>query len=817
VIASRAEAAPRAEQTRAKTPRRERGGPCSGLGLGRRAGSAAGHWTSLGFASLRARFARAARSLRSLAVAAFAVAACSTPAPPPAGSVLEPLPSAAARVPEDVDLAARDVAAAALGGPRLLAEAQLVRLEALERERRARGELPSGLVPLATDAVNATLDDPLAYRSASAVLLASDDLEEALRHRLEQVVEDDPLRLADARLRDARVESVAEVFNALIAPISRSVTAGVRGGWGLFRSLLNLALNEHLEDELEFRERQALAHWKRFLDAHPDAPEAEAIALRTEDTQRRWNRTRRDRALRGARRALEREEYAVALVLAQRAERYVREDGEALELREKAAAGLQRVRAERARSLGADPATAALDADSAARELALALLAPGSDLAGVAGGVLAAAPEGPLADDARFAQAIALRESNVEDAEDASWELLEDLSDTDPDRARAARHAAALVESPHENPWRAFRRARRSDRLEQTRWIFFGPLANGPRDLDLPRPVEWLADFPGFLEMLISFPNRLIRFPWLEPWPFGRESAAHARRYLARQPEGAHAESAARWLEGFEKKRGNWVAAFEVAEASGRDPGALAKLRAKAADQAYEGALRQTRRDLRVDGLRHVSRAFQGTPGAARAAETARRELEQATAQRIRISRQFLLENPVVAGSEGLGLRADLLDGQNGNGELHPDGVVLTGGRELEFQLLAASGKASEAPAVQRHTVSKERLARLVALLDETATRNYVEDPSDVLGADADRDLFFERARLGVADAPDRRPSAHSTYAFIGMRERYGLVRGRESILPFEIVVQGSLPDVSLGVFPRMRMPRPTPDAVLYR
>jgi hypothetical protein len=49
------------------------------------------------------------------------------------------------------------------------------------------------------------------------------------------------------------------------------------------------------------------------------------------------------------------------------------------------------------------------------------------------------------------------------------------------------------------------------------------------------------------------------------------------------------------------------------------------------------------------------------------------------------------------------------------------------------------------------------------------------------------------------------------------MRERYGLVRGRESILPFEIVVQGSLPDVSLGVFPRMRPPRATPDAVLYR
>jgi hypothetical protein len=113
--------------------------------------------------------------------------------------------------------------------------------------------------------------------------------------------------------------------------------------------------------------------------------------------------------------------------------------------------------------------------------------------------------------------------------------------------------------------------------------------------------------------------------------------------------------------------------------------------------------------------------------------------------------------------------------------------------------------------------VSAERLARLVALLDETATRNYRVDPDDVLAPDAHRDLFFERARLGVSDTPDRRPTARSSYAFLGMRERYGIVRGRESILPFEIVVQGTLPDVGLGVFPRLRQPRATPDAILYR
>ena len=49
------------------------------------------------------------------------------------------------------------------------------------------------------------------------------------------------------------------------------------------------------------------------------------------------------------------------------------------------------------------------------------------------------------------------------------------------------------------------------------------------------------------------------------------------------------------------------------------------------------------------------------------------------------------------------------------------------------------------------------------------------------------------------------------------MRERYGLVRGRESILPFDLVFQGNFQDLGLGAFPRWRLPEETPDAFLYK
>jgi hypothetical protein len=43
------------------------------------------------------------------------------------------------------------------------------------------------------------------------------------------------------------------------------------------------------------------------------------------------------------------------------------------------------------------------------------------------------------------------------------------------------------------------------------------------------------------------------------------------------------------------------------------------------------------------------------------------------------------------------------------------------------------------------------------------------------------------------------------------------MVRGRDSILPFDLVLQGSVDDLSLGAFPRWREPLEGKDAYLFR
>lgn len=743
-----------------------------------------------------------------------ALAGCRASGGLPAVSAFEPLPARTAPlVPDDTDRAARAVAAAALVAEPAEARRAAERLRRIDAERRRAGEAPSGLAALSLDAANATLDGARAYRRATRALLDGDEpLDPALRSRLEQSVADDPLELAAARRRDSRWLRWGRVFNTVASSGGRAFFSGAAAILSFSRSLLGLAVATHVEDAMSVPERQALAHWKRFLATDPQAPEAPEIAARIEREQARWSAMQRDRQLRRTRRALEHGSPAAALVSAERALAFAQEDREALALRDEAAQRVRRAQAQRARSLEA-PAEGEV-APPQARRLALALLAPSGDVKAAARALLDAVPEGELADEARFALAVAQDERG---AEDRAWRTLEGVAREDAERSNMARHAQALVFSAEQNPRRAFVAALRRDRRERAAWILFGPLGGGARDRDLPRALEWMIELPSYLDVLVSLPNRLVRYPWLEPWPFGRAPALLARRYLARHPGGAHAGELADWLGAFEERRGNPAAALELAEARGADPAQVAALRERAAQQALDAAQRETSRGMRAALLRRIARELQGTHAAQEAGELARRDAEQATPQSIRISRGFLRENPRVAGPEGLALRRELLDGDPRNGELHPDGVVLAGGRVLELRYVDASGD-EERPALRvRQRVSGERIARSVSLLEETALRNARVDPDDVFAPDARRDLFFERARLGLAETQDPRPAASSSYAFLGMRERHGLVRGRESVLPIELVLQGSLPTLTLGAFPRLRLPPPTPDAILYR
>jgi hypothetical protein len=151
-----------------------------------------------------------------------------------------------------------DASAAALADDLTALDHAVAALAELEDARREEADVPTGLVPYALDLRNATTTDPLEYEAESRRLLERDDLDPALRHRLEATVDDDERLLADERLSDAREARVGRVFNALVEPVGRSIMNGVMLPWRLARSISGLIVRERMEDELSLQERQAL-------------------------------------------------------------------------------------------------------------------------------------------------------------------------------------------------------------------------------------------------------------------------------------------------------------------------------------------------------------------------------------------------------------------------------------------------------------------------------------------------------------------------------------------------------------------------------
>ncbi len=747
-----------------------------------------------------------------LVLVAAGLAACTTPAGVPNGGAITPLEARASYLPDDTDRAARDLAVASLGTDPGKARAQLAAFEATERLRVAAAQPSSGLSAYAQHLVDSTHDDVIVYRRTTSELLERDDVDPALRKQLEMEIADDPLLLADKRISEGRRTRIARDVNAFSEAVGRSILSFVFLPIRLSQALVNVLVAEHLDDPISVQERQALAHWKQYVETHPETPEAHELLERIESLQKDWFDTKLRRSVRAADQALDHGQDSLALVLADRALNYAPGDARAIRLRDQARAGLAAQQAQLAHALQAPPETP-LDAnDPQARELMVAMLGAG-DVPVASETLIAAEPASPLAAGARFAHANAVGEAGDESA---MWHELAALAGEDAESNPMARHANALIVSPSENPYQAFQAAEGSDTRKAAGFVAFGPLQHGARDRDLPRSVEWLLEAPSLMPVLGGIPWRLIQTAVAPPEE--KAPAIAASRYLKRYPNGEHATEMRDWLIDHESHEGRWVRAYAVAsESSDMDPERLSEIAEKAAKQSIEMAAKQDRRDVRLSILQNTAERFPDTTSGQNANDLVRKEINEATEQKIRISRAFLVENPNVAGGGGLGLRPELLDGDKHNGELHPTGVTLLGGRQLEIALVAASGDKDDEPRKLRQTVSAERLSRVVSLLEESSSRNALLDPLAEQGADAQRDLFFERARLGIADTPDPRPTAESTYAFVGVSEKYNMVRSRESILPVEIVISGSLPDFGLGAFPRIRTPKETPDAVLYK
>jgi hypothetical protein len=740
---------------------------------------------------------------------------CAQTAPPLGDPILLPMQRSVGWLPEPTDKAAATAAAAALANKPKLLEEQVVIIR--ETQDSHKGE---DLEILSQDLVHSTLDDPRAYREASTKLTKGYGTDHAVQARLDQVIGDDPLDLARQRRWDTWETYWARTFNAIAKTVGQSVTSGfVLAPVQLATTTGHYLASFSNDEPLSTSGRQELALHKEYLARHGDADNAEDIQERVDKNQKRLVSTMHKRRLRAARYARNSGRHRAAILESKRALAWGHHE-DAVEIKQVSQQKLQ----EQLRLLGQSLKAADQDGFNHGDEwdvnLATELLLTSSRKEPLSEDTLEvlkkhAYQDGPRNGESLYIYAMAQKEAGFEDR---SWATLQHLSKQGHGETPMARHANHSLNDAWQNPYRAYRSMISERNNEKWKWRILGGYANGSKYPNLPSPVAYTLEGPGIASTVATSPVRMI-FANLGKEPdFQRPAAVLGYRYLELNPRGTHSREVMMWLFEYEQGRGNHAAALRLADfIPGTDPEKRNALAEAASNQALTAANRSKRSDYRTHILRQTSTEYPDTQAGVIAGKEVRLALVHSSPQKIRMTRDFLKQNPRVSGDTGLGLNPNMINGELEDGELHPSGVSLLGGRRLQFNMIQHDKTGDDPPAIVKKQVSQERMAKLASSLEETTHRNQLLDHDDLLDSDADRDHFLERARVGLTEQKDHRPSAQSTYVYKSMRERYGLVRGRDSILPFDLVVQGNFQDLGLGAFPRWREPEQTPDAFLYR
>jgi hypothetical protein len=372
----------------------------------------------------------------------------------------------------------------------------------------------------------------------------------------------------------------------------------------------------------------------------------------------------------------------------------------------------------------------------------------------------------------------------------------------------ASRQAGALLADPIRNAWPAYRAAESADDGARLAWLALGQFANGPQRRDLWRPLEYLADLPSMAMTIGMFPLRILQYPMARSH-FGAGILQAGERYVASHPDGAHVEEVHATLESMYASKGQPNAALRHAEDRCQpDAKKIAEYRKDAAAQILAAADKQPRLDLKVSYLGTVLREFPETPAALEARKKFVETRASASPQRIRLTREFLLDHPALWGPGALGIRPELLDGRRSNGEMADQGVTMLGKNVVEIALEGRDPVTSQVP--------PEDFARFVARLEEASRSQLATDDREKAVPDPARDAFFSNSRLGMVERSDARPAARSDAVFESTHEKHGYLRTRESILPVDLVLRGDVSTMGLSAFPRIRLPESTPDTMLY-
>lgn len=556
------------------------------------------------------------------------------------------------------------------------------------RLRKQQGS-STGMAERAQDLVNNTIPDRQRYLAAQREALKNSSSPERKEY-LRSIIEGDDLTRADQLMRQSSVNQVGGLTNRLLSSVD---LVGVASG-NYVGAVAETAVGQIyalVGSEMPVEERRALARHLDHLKRYPDDPRNDKIVEEIKELERKRTKALVRKHIEHSSQAVKSGDLHKALFHAEMASYLDTEFKPAQEQLQKTSQLYQERIEQQNRGVSALPEAAApAEQEEDTRALLQALsLRDSQQIAQQAAELEKKYAGKPLADAARDASSVALE---MQGRHEEGKQIVEQLARSATNPA-VKRRATALLQSPEYNLLATFHDARSKRRFESVKYVLLGEdllkknllYAAGAVAAAGPAGAVTLGAANALMvghNLVNVFTNNPISAQPIIDAGVG---------YVRSHPQSDNAAQIYKVLADAYEERGMLDKAVGYHELAGTSQETIITLKEKAAKALLAAATRSKDRGTQEYYLTNLIDRYPESTAAAEATKKLA-ELAKLENQGLRMSRQFLLENPELFGPSGLGLKASLFDGNPRNMELADRGVNLIGDNELLIYYHTPSG-----------------------------------------------------------------------------------------------------------------------------
>jgi hypothetical protein len=538
----------------------------------------------------------------------------------------------------------------------------------------------TGLTEDAQDMANNLLHDRDHYLAAQKEALKKTTSQERRKY-LEASINYDDLAQADLLTRQSTTNFWAGMTNRMLSSVD---FVGVASG-NYVGAAVETAISQvyALADrDMSIAERRALARDLDHLKRYPNDPRNTEIRRRVEAREKKKIKALSGKQLAKAAEAASKKDFEKARFHAELAALFNPESEEAKKALAHAQKSLESPQRSAGKALAAkgEPKPSPGEHGDVTNLLTALSLRDANELERLAVEVDTKYRGKPLSDAAKDTEAVALE---MRGRHEEAKKIVAQLARSSV-TAEAAKKATALLQSPEYNLLASFHDARGEHRLQTAKYVLLGEdllrknllYAAGAVAVAGPAGAATL----GMVNAILLSSN-VYNAATNSPIP-SQPVVDAAVSYVRNHPNSSDSTEIYKVLADSYEERGMFDRALAYHELAGSSKEKFAGVKDKAAKALLGTAAKARDRSAREY---YLSRLIEDFPGSPAAAEATKKLADMAKDENhgLRMSKQFLMENPEIYGPNGLGLKAALFDGDSRNMEIASRGVSLVSDREM--------------------------------------------------------------------------------------------------------------------------------------